>query len=191
MFCLQSKFILLRVLHFGLLSFMSLISGIVPVHASTPQIIDIKADYLLLDENKGISIYKGQVLFTKGTLKIKADAITLFYDGEKLTKALITGSPADVHHEPDNEDKVHSQAREMEFFVSEDKLSLKGQAFVDQGSRHFSGEYIEYDTRQRTITAAGNQSSTVNTENSENTPPNNRVHVIIGPIESTEDATEN
>lgn len=197
MFCLQSKFILLRVLHCGLLSFISLLGCIIlisfmaPVHAATPQIVDIKANYLLLDENKGISKYKGQVLFTKGTLKIKADTVTLFYDGEKLTKALITGSPADVHHEPDNEDKVHSQAREMEFFVSEDKLSLKGQAFVDQGSRHFSGEYIEYDTRQRTITAAGNQSSTVNTENSENTPPNSRVHVIIGPTESTEDTTEN
>ena len=195
MFCLHSKFILLRILHFSLLSFISLLSGMAPVHAATPQIVDIKANYLLLDENKGIRKYKGQVLFTKGTLKIKADAVTLFYDGEELTKALITGSPADVHHEPDNEDKVHSQAREMNFFVSEDKLTLKGQAFVDQGSRHFSGEYIEYDTRQRTITAAGNQSSTMNTENAENTPPSSRVHVIIGPTESesgsAEDATEN
>ena len=203
MFCLYSKLNLLRKFYIrllsfiGLLSFISLMSFMTPVQAENSQTIDIKANYLLLDENKGISKYKGQVLFTKGTLSIKADTVTLYYHGEKLTKALITGSPADVHHEPDNEDKVHSQAQEMEFFVTEDKLSLKGQAFVDQGSRHFSGEYIEYDTRQRIITAAGNQTSIESAENTKITPPNSRVHVIIGPnvndedVEDTENSTEN
>ena len=203
MFCLHSKFNLLHLAHIRLHAFISLLSFIIvisfvsPIHAAPPQTVDIKANYLLLDENKGISKYKGQVLFTKGTLRIKADAVTLYYNGEQLTKALITGSPADVYHAPDNEDKVHSQAKEMEFFVTEDKLTLKGQAFVDQGSRHFSGEHIEYDTRQRIITAAGNQSNVVNTENTENTPPNSRVHVIIGPkvndedVEDTESSTEN
>lgn len=194
MFCLHSKFNLLHLAQFrlhafiGLLSFIIIISFVTPIHAATPQTVNIKANYLLLDENKGISKYKGQVLFTKGTLRIKADTVTLYYNGERLTKALIKGSPADVHHAPDNENKVHSQAKEMEFFIAEDKLTLKGQAFVDQGSRHFSGEVIEYDTRQRIITAAGNQTSVVNTENSENTQPNSRVHVIIGPIEDADNA---
>lgn len=203
MFCLYSKLNLLRLAHIrlhsfiSLFSFISLMSFMTPVHAENFQTVDIKANYLLLDENKGIRKYKGQVLFSKGTLSIKADTVTLFYDGEILTKALITGSPADVHHEPDNEDKVHSQAREMEFFVAEDKLSLKGQAFIDQGSRHFSGEYIEYDTRQRIITAAGTQTSIENAENAKITPPNSRVHVIIGPnvndenVDDTENSTEN
>ena len=145
------------------------------------QIIDIKAQYILLDEKKGISKYEGNVFFKKGTLSIQADTITLYYDGKQLTKAFITGSPADVQHYPDNEAKVHSQAKEMEYRAAEDRLTLKGQAFVDQGDNHFSGEIIEYDTRQRTVTAAGTQNKVVNTEKSKNTPPNRRVHVIIGP----------
>lgn len=153
-------------------------SHIILPGASKQQPIDIKAQYILFDENKGISLYKGKVLFTKGTLTIKADAITLYYKDEELTKALITGSPADVKHRPDNEAKVHSQANSMEYFITEEQLILKGQAFVDQGNRHFSGEYIEYDTRQRSITAAGNGKGT---ENSKNVPPKSRVHVIIGP----------
>ncbi|GMR16530.1 MAG: hypothetical protein BMS9Abin31_0871 [Gammaproteobacteria bacterium] len=196
MFCLQNKI-------FYLLSLLVLTLTISPVHAANQkgqklkqQTIDIKAQYLLLDEKKGVSKYKGNVQFTKGTLVIKADSVTLYFKNEKLTKALIKGRPADVQHQPVNEAKVHSQANSMEFFVTEDRLVLKGQAFVDQGERHFSGENIEYDTRQQTITAAGKQNSTANTENSENTQPEERVHkgrvhVIIGPIEDEDTDDKN
>lgn len=160
-------------------------------YAAKQQILDIKANYLLLNEKKGISKYKGNVLLSKQSLIIKADTVTLYYKNKKLTKALITGSPADVQHQPDNEEKVHSQAKKMEFFVNEDRLILKGNAFVDQGNQHFSGEYIEYDTHQRIITAAGAQSKLLNTKNTENNPPNKRVHVIIGPAdEENNDAVE-
>lgn len=182
MFCLQNKFSCLFTL-------ILIIIYSSPTYAAKQQVIDIKAQYLLLDENKGISKYKGNVLFSKGTLTIKADTVTLYYKNKKLTRAYITGFPADVRHQPDNEAKVHSQAKSMEFFVNEDRLILKGQAFVNQGNRHFSGEYIEYDTRQRIITAANNQNGAVNTKNSENTPPKGRVHVIIGPTENKNQAT--
>lgn len=153
-------------------------------YAANQQTLDIKAQYLLLNEKNGISKYKGNVLLSKDSLIIKADTVTLYYKNKELTKALIIGSPADVQHKPDNEEKVHSQANKMEFFVREDRLVLKGNAFVDQGNRHFSGEYIEYDTRQRIITAAGNQNKSLNAENVKNSPPKQRVHVIIGPADN-------
>lgn len=145
--------------------------------------IDIKAQYLLLDENKGISKYKGHVVFTQGTLIIKADSVILYHNGEKLTKAFITGSPADIQHQPDNEPKVHSQAKEIEYFVAKEKLILKGDAFVNQGDRHFSGEKIEYDTRLKIVTASGNKQERKSDleKFSEKSPPTGRVHVIIGP----------
>ncbi len=191
MFCRQNKI-------FSALSLLILTLIISPVHATNQkgqklkqQTIDIKAQYLLLDEKKGVSKYKGNVQFTKGTLVIKADSVTLYFNNDKLTKALIKGRPADVQHQPENEAKVHSQANSMEFFITEDRLILKGQAFVDQAERHFSGEYIEYDTRQQTITAAGNQNNTSNTQNSKSTQPEGRVHVIIGPIEDEDTDDKN
>ncbi len=193
MFYLQNKLFSLNSVLNLFLIFILIISV---VHAESrskekQQTIDIKAQYLFLDEKKGISKYKGNVLFTKDTLTIKADTVTLYYDGQKLIKALITGSPADVQHRPDNEEKVHSQANKMEYFVAQDRLVLKGQAFVDQGNRHFSGEYIEYDTHQRTIKAAGSQNSMGNTENQKNSPPKGRVHVIIGPTEDANNDANN
>ena len=176
MYCLQNRLFLLLTF-----SFIAMSQTYAEKKSNTTQsTIDIKAQYLLLDEQKGISKYKGNVQFTKDTLIIKADTITLHYDGEKLTKALIIGSPADVQHQPINEAKVHSQANTMEYFVSEDRLLLKGNAFVDQGERHFSGEYIEYDTRQRTIMAAGGNKTKSNKETSKMSQPKERVHVIIG-----------
>jgi len=161
---------------------MNLIASTVYAAGQT-QTIDIKSHSLLLDEKKGISKYKGNVLFTKGSLIIKADTVTIYHNGNKLTKVLITGSPADVQHQPENEAKVHSQANKMEYLVAEERLFLNGQAFVDQGDRHFSGESIEYDTRQRIITASGSSATTSKSENPENSPPKGRVHVIIGPAE--------
>lgn len=145
--------------------------------------IDIKAQYLLLDEKKGISQYKGNVLFTQGTLVIKADVITLHHDGEKLIKVLIIGSPADIKHQPENEEKVHSQAKEMLYFIRQQKLILKGDAFVNQGDNHFSGEKIEYDTRRKMVTASGKKPSSTNAESktNKNKSSNGRIHVIIGP----------
>ena len=147
--------------------------------------IDIKAQYLLLDENKGISKYKGKVLFTQGTLIIKADAITLYHDGEKLIKALIIGSPADIKHQPENEEKVHSQAKKMQYFVTKQKLILEGDAFIDQGDNHFSGEKIEYDTQKKMVTAAGKKINNNNAQQGidKNKSSNGRIHVIIGPEE--------
>lgn len=175
MFLLKNKLLLWS-------SLVPVILSMQPVYAENnitkSEPIDIKAHYLLLDENKGTSIYKGAVLLTKGTLIIKADEITLYSDGKELTKALIIGSPADVQHQPENEEKVHSQAKTIEYFVTENRLELKGNAFVDQGERHFSGEYIEYDTRQRIITASGQQKGQISPENNS---PKRRVHVIIGP----------
>ena len=184
MFCLHNK-----ILAFATL--LLTLSGSATTYAKEQQTIDIKAKYLILDEKKSISKYKGNVLFTKGLLVIKADTVTLYSKNEELIKAIVKGSPADVQHQPDNEEKVHAQAKHMEFFVKEDRLVLKKNAFVDQGNRHFSGEYIEYDTRQRIITAAGNQNKQFNAENTKSTPPKERVHVIIGPTEDADDKAEN
>ena len=162
-------------------------------HYTQPEPIDIKADYLLFDEKKGLSEYKGQVLFSKKTLKVKANTITLNHQDNRIIKGLIQGSPVEILHAPDNEAKVTSQARKMEYFVTQDRLELLGEASVTQGNRHFSGEHIIYDTRQQNITAGAIQSqlesvksATIETEPEVEQPSNGRVHVIIGPVNNEE-----
>jgi lipopolysaccharide export system protein LptA len=187
MFLLNDKFLTVIILLIACCSGVAQAANKITAKAE-PEPIDIKAQYLVLDENTGISKYKGQVVFTKGTLIIKADAITLYHNAGKLTKAVITGSPADIQHQPENEARVHSQANKIEYFVTQEKLILKGNAFVDQGERHFSGEKIEYDTQRRLVTASGkNLNQAKPTKESAIKPSTGRVHVIIGP---TEDATD-
>lgn len=189
MFCRPNKILLLSLSLLFILN-SSLVLAAKKNKDNKPQTLDIKAQYLLIDENKGVSTYKGNVLLTKETLVIKADSITVYSDGEKLIKAFIEGTPADVQHHPDNEEKVHSQANNMEYFVNDEKLILKGQAFVNQGEQSFSGETIEYDTQQRTIKASGNKKDLSGENNNQNTPSNARVHVIIGPSTEQDDETD-
>ena len=203
MFYRQNKITLWQVLLFLTVTCVAATSQVkadtkakVRVKASSQQVIDISAKTLLLDQDKGISEYKGNVLFKQNTLVIKADTISLYYKDKKLEKALITGSPADVQQHPDNEAEVHSQAEKMEYFVEENRLVLTGNAFVTQGSRHFSGQQIVYDTRQGTLTAAGTAAGTAGSKsegkeplnNKQNNQPNERVHVIIGPTENDKES---
>lgn len=186
MFCLQDK-IALKLYSLATVLTIAISTG--PAFAAKQQTLDIQARYMLLDDNKGISIYKGKVVFKKDTLQIKADTMTLYYNGKKLSKVLIQGSPAEVRHAPDNEAKVHSRAKKMEYLITEDKLILTGQAFVEQGNRLFSGESIEYDTRQRIISAAAKQGPVnINKDDAQASSPNQRVHVIIGPDAENIDA---
>ena len=187
---LKAQYLLILVLTLCSVIFTPVAS--VAADKTKQQALDIQASYMLLDENKGISTYKGKVLFKKDTLVIKADSMTVYFTGEKINKVSIIGSPADVRHAPDNEAKVHSQAKKMEYLVTQDKLTLTGQAFVTQGNRHFSGESIEYDTRQRILSAAGDKTTvTNNEESSTDTTTNQRVHVIIGPETDNNDAISN
>ncbi|MFK5913270.1 MAG: lipopolysaccharide transport periplasmic protein LptA [Woeseiaceae bacterium] len=147
-------------------------------------VIDIKSQRLLFDEAKGISQYKGHVVMKKGTLTIKASSITVYYKNKKLSKAIIIGSPANIEQHPDNEKSAYAQANRMEYYVDEERLILKGDASVQQGERFFSGEEVEYDTRQRIILASGKNEGSL--ENKNESSSNGRVHVIIGPAKETE-----
>ncbi len=140
--------------------------------------IDIRADYLLLDNKKGISQYKGHVHFKKGNLKIVADSITLYIEEEKLKRALITGNPARARQKPEQETELKAQAKQFEYFADTEKLLLRGNAEVDQGNRHFSGKIIEYDSREKRLLASG-QSGGKNAEKSSKAASGSRVHVIL------------
>ena len=128
------------------------------------QPIEINADSMIAEEPKGFSHYKGNVQIRQGSLKVDADEVIIYFIDGELNKLIIKGKPAHLQQLPDDsQDPIFSKANLMEYYASSDQLFLIKNAEVKQGVNHFSGEHIEYDTRNSKVSAKskGKQSGRV------------------------------
>lgn len=143
------------------------------------QPIDIEADHAELDDQNGVTQYKGNAILTQGTLRIEGDVITFYYDENKqLKKAVAEGNLAtyrQVHKQ--GEAPVRARALQMEYYAKSQKIYLLGKGHVWQGGDEFTGNKIEYDITKNVVTA---NSAPVNIGDKKITP-SGRIHIIIQP----------
>lgn len=129
------------------------------------QPIQIEADSAEADDAKRITIYKGDVIITQGTLRITGDHVTIYYDANgDFTEMITLGNPARFHQLPDGKpdaDANYQRARasRMEYYKSDDTIVLLGNAVYGQGGDRVAADRIDYDSRNsrmkaRTLTAS-------------------------------------
>lgn len=152
-----------------------------PVHAlstDSQQPINIEADSVDIDNQQGISVYKGNVVMTQGSIRLSGDVVTVYSPNQVLQKAVAEGNPAKYKQRPDNkEEDMRAQAQRMEYFADTEKLILLEGAHVWQGKDEFSGNKIEYDTKRSIVQASKAPSG------------KERVQVIIQPQKKAPAAT--
>jgi len=137
----------------------------------------IEADRAELDDSKGISIYRGNVRVTQGTLLLTGDVMTVYNKGNDVEKVIMEGSPATYKQRPDNKDKdVRARALHMEYFTNPEKIILTKKAEVEQEGDVLRSERIEYDVPTDKVNAGTDQ-------------PNERVHITIQPRPGKEKKT--
>ncbi|NOY62212.1 MAG: lipopolysaccharide transport periplasmic protein LptA [Gammaproteobacteria bacterium] len=121
------------------------------------QPIQIEADSIEFDETKGISIYRGNVSFVQGSVKLLADAISTFNsDRATLEKVVATGQPVSFSQRVEGEaqeETVRGEARKIEYFAADEKLVLHGDAQLWRSRDSFSGNRIEYQTVKNVVSA--------------------------------------
>ncbi|GMQ87618.1 MAG: lipopolysaccharide transport periplasmic protein LptA [Gammaproteobacteria bacterium] len=129
----------------------------------------IEADRAELDDANGISIYRGNVRVTQGTLLLTGDIMTVYTKGDDVKKVIMEGQPATYQQRPDNKDKdVSASALHMEYFTDPEKIILTKQAEVEQEGDVLRSERIEYDVPTDKVNAGTDQ-------------PNERVRITIQP----------
>ena len=154
-----------------------------PIQAE--DMLSISSDQLVLDQNRQTAHYRGHVILQRPGMKIQADEIIVRLHNNRITHAELNGQPASIDHQPGNEEPVHAEASKMEYDVNSEKILLSGQAQVIQGNQSFSGERIEYDTRNKRI-EANNSTPSTPPGSSQGTAAPGRVHIIIGPKENVQ-----
>lgn len=136
----------------------------------------IEADRVELDDAKGISVYRGRVRVSQGTLILTGETMTVHNKGNNIEKVIIKGTPATYQQRPDNKDEdVHAKALHMEYYTNPEHIILLRQAEVEQQGDVLRSERIEYDVAKDKVSAGTDK-------------PDERVHITIQP--RTEKAPE-
>jgi lipopolysaccharide export system protein LptA len=126
------------------------------------QPIRITADEALRDEKQGYTVYRGNVRMTQGTLRIEADAITIYHRSEEADRIVAEGRPARLQQQPEpDKGLVYARARIIEYYKLEERVLLREQAFIEQDGSTVTGETIDYLIRQQRVRADAGDSGPV------------------------------
>ncbi len=120
-----------------------------------PQPIYIESDSLKIDEIKGVSVYKGRVVFRQGPDSLKADELVIYAERrQQIKKIIATGKPARFEHQAElAEERSWGEAEKIVYEAQASRIVLKGGAHFQQGENQFTGNLIEYDAEKKLVKA--------------------------------------
>ncbi len=141
------------------------------------QPIHIEADSVDIDDKKGISVYRGNVRMTQGSIVLTADTVTTYAsfvtetkpkpgaEGKKkerqLDKIIAEGKLANYRQLLDSKDattgkneELRARAERIDYFSSEERIVLQRSAYLWKEGSEFTGNVIEYSGREETVKAS-------------------------------------
>ena len=138
--------------------------------------INIEADQVEIRERESLSIYRGNVRITQGSLRINGDVIQFSSTEEGHQKVIILGKPASFFQLTDQNQEISAQGEEMEYHAKTGLFTLERNAVLVQQDNRFTSEHIVYNTQTNVVKAGvpNNTSSSTSTK-----PP--RVTITVMP----------
>ena len=108
--------------------------------------IDIEADSVTVDGIKQISVYKGNVILTQGSLNIYADTLIVRDDQAGFQHSTALGKPSRFRQRREGKDEyIDGVALRIEYNGRVDKVQFYSNAKVKSGGNVVQGDYIMYD----------------------------------------------
>ena len=147
------------------------------------QPIEIEADSAELDEIKNVSIYRGNVIVTRGSIRMTGDKMTVYNtEDDDLEILIMEGRPATYRQLPDDSSVYNeAEALRMEHYELKDLVILIDEALVTQENLRFSGKRIEYDTLNSRVKAWSSPKDKQSAGASTTSGKKQRVKIIIKP----------
>jgi len=144
--------------------------------------IEIEADSAEMDDLKGVTTYRGDVVVTQGSIRMTGHTMTVhFAESGDMELVIMQGKPATYRQLPDDSETYdEAEALQMEYYALKDYIILKEKALVTKpnGSR-MSGKRIEYDTVLSKVIAKGSTRTTKANDGETSKKNDGRVKIII------------
>ena len=148
--------------------------------ADRDKAIEIESDTMTVDDSKGISIYKGDVILTQGTLIIKADELIVREDNQGFQHSTSTGNPTSFKQKREGVDEyIEGVGQRIEYDGHMDKVHIYKNAIVKRGNDTVMGDYIIYDANAEIAQAMSRQSN--GSESGDEIKKKSRTRAIINP----------
>jgi lipopolysaccharide export system protein LptA len=111
--------------------------------------INLEADHMAIDDLKHIQVYEGKVVFTQGTLMIRADKIVVTQDADGFRHGVATVVPGNLAYFREKRDGadeyVEGWGERIEYDDKTDRAELFVRARLKRNLDEVRGNYISYD----------------------------------------------
>lgn len=141
--------------------------------------VHLEADQATVQDANKLATFTGNVVFTQGTLVIRADKMTVKEDANGFQYAVAFGNLASFRQKRDGMDEyIEGWSERMEYDGKADKLQLFKKARMKRGQDEVHGDYIAYDAINEFFQVTSN-----NNDNgaSTQTHSDGRVRAVIQP----------
>ena len=125
------------------------------------QPINIRARSVEANEKTGVSVYKGNVVMTQGSLTIEADRLEVIARNRQMELVRATGNPLRMHARTDAGEDVRVRATRAEYQSKARKIDFFGNVELRRDGDVFTGEVVHYWLDDETFTAEGGDSGQV------------------------------
>ena len=127
--------------------------------ANEEQPILLDAESAQIDNNKGLSIYKGNVSIKQGDVELTGDIVFVYTKNRRITKIVSKGSDSNQAYFKEGLNSqyglITAWAKTITFDVEKRSVCLEKNAKVKRFNETFYGAYILYNEKLKTVTAHG------------------------------------
>ena len=137
---------------------LSLSLSALPSDSNEPIIVE--SDVAERNEKTGLTQYVGNVIIRQGSMLIDADQVTIYYEGSAVSRILCTGNLASYQQSDQSGNRVLARAETIEYVPGDKLINLKTNASLSNKGTQIKGDSINYDLRNETWKAKGDNQST-------------------------------
>ena len=125
----------------------------------------VEANRMSADDARRLNIFEGEVVVTKGTMRLTADRLVVRQDAEGFQFATATGRPARFRQRQDAKPGekegiwIDGEALRIELDDRNQKIELFDKARVNRGCDEVAGDYIAVDQRSDFYEVKGGKDS--------------------------------
>jgi lipopolysaccharide export system protein LptA len=136
-----------------LLSFVGPLAHALKSDADQP--INIRARSIEANEKTGVSIYKGNVVLTQGSLRVEADRLEVTLRNGQTDLIRAWGKPVRMHSRTDAGEEIRAKAARVEYHGPQRRIDLYGDAELKRDADVFNGAVVHYALDDQRFSAEG------------------------------------
>ncbi|NNC67824.1 MAG: lipopolysaccharide transport periplasmic protein LptA [Gammaproteobacteria bacterium] len=115
--------------------------------------INIQADSAEINDDTGISTYRGNVKITQGSTILTGDIVILETANKKVKKIISEGKLSTFKQTTDDGRKINAEAEKMVYSITGNKIVLTKNAKLTEAGNTFSSDKITFYTDKEIVTA--------------------------------------